>query len=58
MAGTAHAVSNGPSIARKPAVLCLRISITLGIPGPLQRDHIMNIAMAVHKGAACALIGH
>lgn len=57
MAGAASAVSNSPRIAGEPAVLCFRLSITLSIPGSVQCDHVMNITMAVHKGASRPLVG-
>lgn len=58
MVGTACTVSYCPSIAREPAVLRLRLSITLSIYGSVQCDHVMYIAMAIDKGASGALVGH
>ena len=37
-------------------MLCFRLTLAGGVGSSVQSDHVMNIAMAVDKGAPCSLI--
>ena len=54
--GTAGTVCNGPGISWEPAMLCLRLAFAGSVGSSMQSDHVMNIAMAVNKGAPGSLI--